>query len=56
MEIKDMDNNTLLRQEEFIKRQLKTITSTLKQIEDERARRYDNGMLGEKRGECQDAI
>lgn len=46
MEIKDMDNNALLRQEEFIKRQLKTITSTLKQIEDERARRFDNGMLG----------
>ncbi len=47
MEIKEMTNERLLREEECIKRQIKTLYETQRQLEFERAKRFDEGALNE---------
>lgn len=45
MTFKEMDNETLIRYQINYKRQLKTMQSTIKQIENELEERYDRGSL-----------
>ena len=48
MEIIEMTNERLLREEEFVKRQIASLYQTQKLLEQERARRFDKGVLNEK--------
>ena len=43
MEIKDMSNYALFRQRECCKKELKTLQSELKQLDEEITRRYEKG-------------
>ncbi len=45
MTFKEMDNETLMRYHINYKRQIKTIQSSIKQIENELEERYDKGIL-----------
>lgn len=47
MEIKEMDNNTLIRHLVLVEREIKTKQSEQKQLKDELNRRFDNQELGE---------
>lgn len=47
MEIKDMTNVQLLREEEFVERQIKNLMSIQKQIKEERSKRFDKGELSD---------
>ena len=51
MEIKEMSNEYLMRFLLVEKRQIKTHQSTIKQIEDELNKRFDNGTLVERKEE-----
>ena len=48
MTIKEMNNEQLMRNYIGTKRELKTLQSIIKQIEDELNKRFDNGKLVEK--------
>lgn len=50
MEIKEMTLERLMKEYECNKRQIKTMMSTQKQIEEELSKRYDDGRLEEKDG------
>ena len=51
MEIKEMSNDYLMRLLICEKREIKTHQSTIKQIEDELNKRFDNGTLVERKEE-----
>lgn len=51
MEIREMSNEYLMRCLICEKREIKTHQSTIKQIEDELNRRFDNGTLVERKEE-----
>lgn len=47
MKIEEMTNERLLREEEYIKRQIRTLYETQRQLELERSKRFDEGALNE---------
>ena len=45
MKISEFTNNDLLKEQELIKRKIKDLMSEQKQIDEERAKRFDEGKL-----------